>query len=121
MWRKTIAAGAAVMILAATGTAIQDARWTSDCRTEVIAGTIAVRVRTAPNRMMVTERTEVVAVAIVQLRTETTVTADIVQLVTGVVLEGLLLLLLLMLGCYHRGQTQVVVMMVVVGWCRWTC
>lgn len=72
MWRKTIAAGAAVMILAAaataTGAAIQDARWTSDGRTEVIAGTIAaVLVRTVPNRMMVAVRTEVVAVAVVQL------------------------------------------------------
>lgn len=67
MWRKTVAAGAAVMILATTGATVQETWWTSDCRAEVIAGTIAVLVRTVSNRMMVAVRTKVVAVAVVEL------------------------------------------------------
>lgn len=65
MWRKTIATGAAVMILVTTGATVQEIWWTSDRRAEVIAGTIAVLVRTVSNCMMVTVRTKVVAVAVV--------------------------------------------------------
>lgn len=50
--------------------------------------------------MVIAVRTKVVAVAVVQLGTETTVAADVVQFVTDTVLEGLLLLLLL--GRDHR-------------------
>lgn len=88
---KTIAAGAAVMILVA-GATVQKPRRTSDPRAEVIAGTIAVLVCIVPHRVMIAVRTEVVAVAVVQLGTETAVAANVVQFVTGA-LEGLLLLL----------------------------
>lgn len=98
MGRKTVAAGAAVMILVGA-TAIQETRRAGDARVEVIAGTIAVLIGAVSHRVVIAVRTKVVAVAVVQLGTETTVAADVVQLVTDTVLEGLLLLLL---GRNHR-------------------
>lgn len=103
--RKTVAAGAAVMIfVGTTATAVQNTRRAGDPRVEVIAGTIAaatVLICAVSHRVVIAVRTKVVAVAVVQLGTETTVAAYVVQLVTDTVLEGLLLLLMLLLGRNH--------------------